>query len=95
VSPDPETGYLYCIARDITFERSQHEINKTTNELKAILNASEFSIAVDVDGTVKEFNKELKFYGIYSRRTGREKVSSYFPFDKRGSGAFSIFKQGI
>jgi hypothetical protein len=47
---------------------------------------------VDVDGTVKEFNKELKFYGIYSRRTGREKVSSYFPFDKRGSGAFSIFK---
>jgi hypothetical protein len=43
VSPDPETGYLYCIARDITFERSQHEINKTTNELKAILNASEFS----------------------------------------------------
>jgi PAS domain S-box-containing protein len=58
-SPDPETGNLYCIARDITFEREQQEILVlTTNELKAILNASEFSIiSTDLDGTVKQFNR--------------------------------------
>jgi hypothetical protein len=33
---------------------------------------------VDVDGTVKEFNKELKFYWIYSRRTGRERSVAIF-----------------
>jgi PAS domain S-box-containing protein len=59
VTPDPETGNLYCIARDVTFERSQQEIVvQTSNELKAILNASEFSIiATDLHGIVKEFNR--------------------------------------
>jgi PAS domain S-box-containing protein len=59
VTPDPETGNLYGIARDVTFERSQQGIVvQTSNELKAILNASEFSIiATDLDGMVKEFNK--------------------------------------
>jgi PAS domain S-box-containing protein len=59
VTPEPETGNLYCTARDVTFERSQQEIVvQTSNELKAILNASEFSIiATDLDGMVKEFNK--------------------------------------
>jgi sensor histidine kinase regulating citrate/malate metabolism len=64
VSPDPETGFILHCKRHY-FERSQHEImtKKTTNELKAILNASEFSIiAVDVDGTVKSLTRELKFY---------------------------------
>ncbi|CAM2885165.1 PAS domain S-box protein [Flavobacterium frigoris] len=58
-SPDPETGNLYCIARDITFEREQQEIVvQTTNELKAILNASALSIiSTDLDGTIKQFNK--------------------------------------
>jgi PAS domain-containing protein len=47
-----------ALQETLLLSRSQHEISKTTNELKAILNASEFSIiAVDVDGTVKEFNK--------------------------------------
>ncbi|MGO4820733.1 MULTISPECIES: PAS domain S-box protein [unclassified Flavobacterium] len=57
-SPDPETGNLYCIARDMTKEKIQEEklINTTTN-LTAILNASEFSIiATEIDGTIKEFN---------------------------------------
>ena len=57
-SPDPETGNLYCIARDMTKDKIQEEklINTTTN-LTAILNASEFSIiATEIDGTIKEFN---------------------------------------
>ncbi|MEZ7500107.1 PAS domain S-box protein [Flavobacterium sp. Arc3] len=58
-SPDPKTGNLYCIARDITFDRKKQEIVvQTKNELKAILNSSEFSIiATDLDGTVKQFNR--------------------------------------
>jgi hypothetical protein len=41
---------------------------QTKNELTAILNASEFStIATDLDGTVKQFNKGLKFTGLSSR----------------------------
>jgi hypothetical protein len=46
---------------------------------------------VDVDGTVKNLIEELKFYWEAEELVG-EKVSSYFPFDKRGSGAFSRFK---
>jgi PAS domain S-box-containing protein len=59
VTPDPETGNLYCITRDVTSERSQQEVViQTKNELKAILNASEFSIiATDLYGTIKQFNK--------------------------------------
>lgn len=58
-SPDPDTGYLYCIARDITLEKAQQqELLTTTDDLKAILNASEFSIiATELDGTIKQFNK--------------------------------------
>jgi hypothetical protein len=42
MSPDPETGNLYCIARD-TFERSQHEIIvQTSNELKLYLTRLNF-----------------------------------------------------
>ena len=58
-SPDPDTGYLYCIARDMTLEKAQQqELITTTDDLKAILNASEFSIiATELDGTIKQFNK--------------------------------------
>ena len=58
-SPDPDSGNLYCIARDMTLEKLQEEeLVKTTNELTAILNASEFSIiATELDGTIKQFNK--------------------------------------
>jgi PAS domain S-box-containing protein len=59
VSPDPETGNLYGIARDITCERSQQElVQETSTELSAILNASELSIiATDLEGTIKQFNR--------------------------------------
>lgn len=58
-SPDPITGNLYCIARDITREKQREkEIIDVTADLTAILNASEFSmIATEIDGTIKEFNK--------------------------------------
>jgi PAS domain S-box-containing protein len=58
-SPDPVTGNLYCIARDITLERQQQEqLYNTSTDLAAILNAAEFSIiATDVDGIVTHFNK--------------------------------------
>jgi PAS domain S-box-containing protein len=58
-SPDPTSGNLYCIARDITFERSQQElVQETSNELSAILDASELSIiATDREGTIKQFNR--------------------------------------
>jgi PAS domain S-box-containing protein len=58
-TPDPETGNLYCIARDVTLERIKEEkLIKTTNHLTAILDASEFSIiATDNNGTIREFNK--------------------------------------
>jgi PAS domain-containing protein len=59
VSPNPETGNLYCIARDVTLERqNQAQQLQTTANLSAILNASEFSIiATDIDGAIKHFNK--------------------------------------
>ena len=58
-SPDPDTGNLYCIARDMTMEKQQQEeLINTTNNLTAILNASEFSIiATGLDGVTKQFNK--------------------------------------
>lgn len=58
-SPDPVSGNLYCIAREMTFENNQKEtLVKTTNELSAILNSAEFSIiATELDGTIKQFNR--------------------------------------
>jgi PAS domain S-box-containing protein len=58
-TPDPETGNLYCIARDMTIEKIKEEkLINTTTRLTAILDAAEFSIiATDLDGTIKEFNK--------------------------------------
>ncbi|EIA07816.1 PAS domain S-box protein [Flavobacterium frigoris] len=58
-SPDPATGNLYCIARDMTVEKQrENEILEVTADLTAILNASEFSmIATELDGTIKEFNR--------------------------------------
>lgn len=58
-SPDPVTGNLYCIARDMTVEKQrENEILDVTADLTAILNASEFSmIATELDGTIKQFNR--------------------------------------
>ncbi len=58
-SPDPITGNIYCIARDMTLENKQkEELVKTSGELSAILNSAEFSIiATELDGTIKQFNK--------------------------------------
>ncbi len=58
-SPDPVTGNLYCIARDMTVEKQREkEILDVTSDLTALLNASEFSmIATEKDGTIKEFNR--------------------------------------
>ncbi len=58
-SPDPVTGNLYCIARDITKANQQKELLRdTTTSLEAILNSNEFSIiSSDVKGVVKQFNR--------------------------------------
>jgi PAS domain S-box-containing protein len=58
-SPDPLTGKLYCIARDMTEEkRQQEELFNTSADLAAILNAAEFSIiAAGIDGVITHFNK--------------------------------------
>lgn len=58
-SPDPVSGNLYCIARDMTIEYQQKEkLVKTSSELSAILNSTDFSIiSSDLDGTIKEFNR--------------------------------------
>lgn len=58
-SPDPVSGNLYCIARDMTLEYQQKEkLVKTSGELSAILNSTDFSIiSSDLDGTIKEFNR--------------------------------------
>jgi PAS domain S-box-containing protein len=58
-SPDPLTGKLYCIARDITTATEQQELLfKTSADLKAILESTEFSIiASDLNGKVTHFNK--------------------------------------
>jgi PAS domain S-box-containing protein len=58
-SPDPESGNLYCIARDMTLEKKQQQkLLSITTDLTSILDASEFSIiATERDGTIKQFNK--------------------------------------
>ncbi|MDI1304927.1 MAG: PAS domain S-box protein, partial [bacterium] len=58
-SPDPVSGNLYCIARDMTLEYQQKEkLVKTSSELSAILNSTDFSIiSSDLEGTIKEFNR--------------------------------------
>lgn len=78
-SPDPETGNLYCIARDMTAEKKQQEIlfNLTT-DLTAILNSAEFSIiATDINGTIKQFNQGAeKLLGYKSE----EVIGLQYPF---------------
>ena len=58
-SPDPVTGNLYCIGRDMTLEYDQKEkLINTTSELSAILNSTDFAIiSSDLDGTIKQFNR--------------------------------------
>lgn len=58
-SPDPLTGNLYCIARDITSEKQIQEVlYKTSADLEAILESAEFSvIATGIDGIVTHFNR--------------------------------------
>jgi PAS domain S-box-containing protein len=79
-SPDPVTGNLYCIARDMTLENEQKEaIVKTSSELSAILNSTEFSvIATDLEGTIKEFNN------------GAEKMLGYTAADVVGKTSPAI-----
>ncbi|MFE3848741.1 PAS domain S-box protein [Flavobacterium sp. LB3P45] len=58
-SPDPVSGNLYCIGRDMTLEYQQKkELVKTSSELSAILNSTDFSIVSSgLDGLIKEFNR--------------------------------------
>ena len=58
-SPDPVSGNLYCIARDMTLEYQQKEkLVKTSSELSAILNSTDFSIVSSgLDGLIKQFNR--------------------------------------
>jgi PAS domain-containing protein len=59
VSPNPETGNLYCIARDVT-PRKAKSSTTTSNNSQFISNFKclEFSIiATDIDGAIKHFNK--------------------------------------
>jgi len=76
-SPDPVTGNLYCIARDMTFEnRQKEELVKTRDELAAILNSSEFSIiATELDGTIKQFNRGAEILLGYTAEEIVGKVS--------------------
>lgn len=76
-SPDPVTGNLYCIARDMTLEnRRKEELVKTTNELSAILNSTEFSIiATELDGTIKQFNRGAEILLGYTAEEVVGKVS--------------------
>ena len=80
-SPDPVTGNLYCIARDMTLENDQKEaLVKTSSELSAILNSTEFSvISSNLDGTIKEFN------------SGAEKLLGYKSEEVIGKTSPSIF----
>jgi PAS domain S-box-containing protein len=58
-SPDPATGNLYCIGRDVTEEKQREKkILDISTDLSAILNSTDFSIiATEKDGTIKEFNR--------------------------------------
>lgn len=80
-APDPVTGNLYCIARDMTLEYQQkEELVKTTNELSAILNSTDFSIiSSDLSGTIKQFNR------------GAEKLLGYKAEEVVGKNNPSIF----
>lgn len=77
-SPDPETGFSYSIARDMTLEKQQQEkLLDTTNNLKAILDSSELSIiATGLDGTIKQFNKGSELLLGYK---AEEVVGKYTP----------------
>lgn len=80
-SPDPVTGHLYCIARDMTLEKQQQEelVNIAT-DLTSILNAAEFAIiSSDLDGTIKQFNR------------GAEKLLGYKSEEVVGKTTPSIF----
>nr|WP_315207967.1 PAS domain S-box protein [uncultured Flavobacterium sp.] len=76
-SPDPVTGNLYCIARDMTLENDQKEaLVKTSSELSAILNSTKFSvIATDLVGTIKEFNRGAEIMLGYTASEVVEKTS--------------------
>ena len=80
-SPDPVTGNLYCIARDMTLEKEQQEqLRTTTTDLKAILNATEFSIiSSGLDGVINQFNR------------GAEKLLGYKAEDVVGKITPEIF----
>lgn len=80
-APDPVTGNLYCIARDMTLEYQQkEELVKTTNELSAILNSTDFSIiSSDLSGMIKQFNR------------GAEKLLGYKVEEVVGKNNPSIF----
>ncbi|WP_367754186.1 PAS domain S-box protein [Flavobacterium sp. WC2430] len=80
-TPDPETGNLYSIARDITLEiEKQEELINISTELSAILNATEFSIiSSDLDGVIKQFNR------------GAEKLLGYKAEDVEGKITPEIF----
>ncbi|MFV5692713.1 PAS domain S-box protein [Flavobacterium sp. LT1R49] len=80
-SPDPDTGNLYCIARDITLEKQQQEeLINIAADLTSILNATEFAIiSSDLDGTIKQFNR------------GAEKLLGYKSEEIVGKTTPSIF----
>ncbi|MGO4816888.1 PAS domain S-box protein [Flavobacterium sp. W22_SRS_FP1] len=77
-SPDPLTGKLYSIARDITGARDQQELLfKTSADLKAILESAEFSIiASDLNGKVTHFNKGAEILLGYK---AEEIIGNRFP----------------
>lgn len=80
-SPDPVTGNLYCIARDMTIENQQKQVLKqTTTDLTAILNSAEFSIiATDKEGNIKQFNKGAeKLLGYNAAEVIDKKYASDF-----------------
>lgn len=85
-SPDPVSGNLYCIARDMTLNYKQRdELLKTSSELTAILNSTEFSIiSCDLEGTIKEFNKGAEVLLGYKAKEviGKANPSIFYLWDE-------------
>jgi PAS domain S-box-containing protein len=81
VAPDPVTGKLYCIARDVTLINKQKEqLLTTSTDLEAILNATDFSVVSSgLDGVIQKFNR------------GAEKLLGYKADDVVGKMTPEIF----
>jgi PAS domain S-box-containing protein len=68
-NPDPETGEMYAIGRDVTEEISKSEdISNLFNFQNTVLDGADYSIiATELDGTISVFNKGAQSLLGYSK----------------------------